>query len=33
LLQVKSFCEFHDQPLVLTTKTLDIAVKNYFAGL
>jgi predicted ATPase with chaperone activity len=33
LLQVKSFCEFHDQPLVLTTRTLDIAVKNYFAGL
>jgi len=31
--QVKSFCEFHDQPLVLTTKALDVAVKNYFAGL
>ena len=33
LLQVKAFCEFHDQPLVLTTKALDVAVKNYFAGL
>ena len=33
LLQVKAFCEFHDQPLVLTSKALDVAVKNYFAGL
>jgi predicted ATPase with chaperone activity len=33
LLQVKAFCEFHDQPLVLTAKALDVAVKNYFAGL
>ena len=33
LLQVKAFCEFHDLPLVLTTKALDVAVKNYFAGL
>ena len=33
LLQVKAFCEFHDQPLVLTPKSLDIAVKNYFARL
>lgn len=31
--QVKSFCEFHEQPLALTTKALDVAVKNYFAGL
>jgi predicted ATPase with chaperone activity len=31
--QVKSFCEFHDQPLVLSNKALDVAVKNYFAGL
>jgi predicted ATPase with chaperone activity len=33
LLQVKAFCDFHDQPLVLTSKALDVAVKNYFAGL
>ena len=33
ILQVKAYCEFHDQPLVLTTKALDVAVKNYFAGL
>jgi hypothetical protein len=33
LLQVKAYCEFHDQPLVLTTKALDVAVKNYFARL
>ena len=33
LLQVKNYCEFHDLPLVLTTKALDVAVKNYFAGL
>jgi len=33
ILQVKAFCEFHDQPPVLTMKALDVAVKNYFAGL
>ena len=33
MLQVKAFCEFHDLPLVLTIKALDVAVKNYFAGL
>ncbi|HEX5106128.1 MAG TPA: AAA family ATPase, partial [Pirellulaceae bacterium] len=33
LLQVKAFCEFHDQPLVLTERALEVAVKNYFAGL
>jgi predicted ATPase with chaperone activity len=33
LLQVKTFCEFHELPLELTTKAIDIAVKNYFAGL
>ena len=33
LLQVKAFCEFHDQPLVLSAKAFDVAVKNYFAGL
>jgi hypothetical protein len=31
--QVRAFCEFHDLPLVLTAKALDVAVKNYFAGL
>ncbi len=33
LTQVKTFCEFHELPLVLTTKAIDVAVKNYFAGL
>ena len=33
MLQVKAFCEFHDLPLVLNAKALDVAVKNYFAGL
>jgi predicted ATPase with chaperone activity len=31
--QVKTFCEFHDLPLVLSSKAIDVAVKNYFAGL
>ncbi|WP_425614538.1 AAA family ATPase [Anatilimnocola sp. NA78] len=31
--QVRTFCEFHDLPLVLSTKAFDVAVKNYFAGL
>ncbi len=31
--QVLAFCEFHDLPLTLTTKALDVAAKNYFAGL
>jgi predicted ATPase with chaperone activity len=33
LLQVRAFCEFHETPLVLSTKAIDVAVKNYFAGL
>ncbi len=33
LMQVKTFCEFHELPLELTTKAIDVAVKNYFAGL
>jgi hypothetical protein len=33
MLQVRAYCEFHDLPMVLTTKALDVAVKNYFAGL
>jgi hypothetical protein len=33
LAQVRTFCEFHEQPLVLTAKAIDVAVKNYFAEL
>ncbi|HMC11011.1 MAG TPA: AAA family ATPase [Pirellulaceae bacterium] len=33
LQQVLAFCEFHDLPPVLTPKAIDIAAKNYFAGL
>jgi predicted ATPase with chaperone activity len=33
MLQVRAFCEFHDLPPVLTTKALEVAVRNYFAGL
>ncbi|MEX2174366.1 MAG: AAA family ATPase [Pirellulaceae bacterium] len=33
VLQVRTFCEFHELPLVLTSKALDVAVRNYFAGL
>ncbi len=33
LLQVKTFCDFHELPRTLTIKSLDMAVKNYFAGL
>jgi len=33
LMQVKTYCEFHEQPLVLSAKALDVAAKNYFAGL
>jgi hypothetical protein len=33
MLQVRTFCEFHDLPLVLSNKAFDVAVKNYFAGL
>jgi predicted ATPase with chaperone activity len=31
--QVRAFCEFHELPLILTSKALDVAAKNYFAGL
>ena len=31
--QVRAFCEFHDLPLTLTSKAVDVAAKNYFAGL
>jgi predicted ATPase with chaperone activity len=33
MLQVRAFCEFHDLPMALTVKAIDVAVKNYFAGL
>lgn len=33
MLQVRAFCEFNDLPPVVTPKALDVAVKNYFAGL
>jgi hypothetical protein len=31
--QVQIYCEFHDLPLALTSKAMDVAVRNYFAGL
>lgn len=33
LLQVKTYCDFHELPLELTTRAIDVAVKNYFAEL
>lgn len=33
LQQVKTYCEFHELPVVLTDKAVDAAAKNYFAGL
>ncbi|TWU25607.1 AAA family ATPase [Bythopirellula polymerisocia] len=33
LRQIRNYCEFHNQPLAVTSQTIDIAVKNYFAGL
>jgi hypothetical protein len=33
MLQVKTYCEFHEQPLSLTSKAIDVVVKNYFVGL
>ncbi len=33
LRQVRNYCEFHKQELAATSETLDIAVRNYFAGL
>jgi predicted ATPase with chaperone activity len=33
LRQVRNYCEFHKQPLSATNETLDVAVRNYFAGL
>lgn len=31
--QVRAYCEFQDMPPVLSPKALDVAAKNYFAGL
>ncbi|QEG34945.1 AAA family ATPase [Bythopirellula goksoeyrii] len=33
LRQIRNYCEFHNQPLAVTRQTVDVAVKNYFAGL
>jgi len=33
LRQIRNFCEYYDRPLTVTSETLDIAVRNYFAGL
>ncbi len=33
LRQIRNFCEFHNQKLEVTPETLDVAVRNYFAGL
>jgi predicted ATPase with chaperone activity len=33
LRQVRNYCEFHKQPLTANRETLEVAVRNYFAGL
>jgi predicted ATPase with chaperone activity len=33
LRQVRNYCEFHKQPVTANRETLDVAVRNYFAGL
>jgi len=33
LRQIGNFCQFHDRPLEISRETLDVAVRNYFAGL
>lgn len=33
LRQIRNFCEFHARPLEVSQETLDVAVRNYFAGL
>ena len=33
LRQIRNFCEFHTRPLEVTQETLDVAIRNYFAGL
>ena len=32
LRQISNFCQFHQQPLAATQETVDVAVRNYFAG-
>lgn len=31
--QIRNFCEFHSRPFEVSRETLDVAVRNYFAGL
>ena len=31
--QIKNFCEFHDREFVVDRESIDVAVRNYFAGL
>ena len=33
LRQIRNFCEFHNRPLEVSRDTVDVAVRNYFAGL
>ena len=33
LRQIHNFCQFHDRPAEVNRETLDVAVRNYFAGL
>ncbi len=33
LRQIRDFCEFHARPLEVSRETIDVAVRNYFAGL
>ncbi len=33
LRQIRNFCEFHARPLEVSRETVDVAVRNYFAGL
>jgi hypothetical protein len=31
MLQVRSWCSYHDQPLELSDEAIEFAVENYFA--
>jgi predicted ATPase with chaperone activity len=33
LRQIRTYCEFHERPLAVNHETIDVAVRNYFAGL
>ena len=33
LMQIKTYCEFEDQPAQMTTRNMDVAVENYFVDL